>query len=218
MRYMYAGNEKGRGMTSGKAKQRSRHHKTFPKVAARRGIKRWEIAVIAGLAVLAAWGGWSWWHGQSVEENFLELAATGKFALTGIETPPETSSGHLSGGQTASYGERFPTSGAHVTTWVNPGTHDTVQTPAQLVHSLEHGMIVIYYDEPAGGDMAMLEDWASLYGGQWSGVVLAPAAGLGEEIVLTAWKKRLRLEKLNAPIAAAFIDRYRGRGPEKRVR
>ncbi len=205
-------------MAQGKARKRSRHRKAAARAAARRGIKRWEIAFIAIAVVLAAWGGWSWWRGQAVEENFLELAAVGKAALFGIETPPVTSSGHLAGNQTGAYGGRFPTSGAHVTQWANPGVYDTPPSPSKLVHSLEHGMIVVYYDEPADDDLAMLEDWASLYGGPWSGIVLAPAVGLGQEIVLTAWRKRLRLETFSAPAAAAFIDRYRGRGPETRVR
>ncbi len=205
-------------MAHGKTRQRSRHRKAAARAAARRGIKRWEIAFIAIAVVLAAWGGWSWWRGQAVEENFLELAAVGKAALFGIETPPVTSSGHLAGNQTGAYRGRFPTSGAHVTQWATPGIYHTPPPPSKLVHSLEHGMIVVYYDQPADGDMAMLEDWASLYGGPWSGIVLAPAAGLGEGFVLTAWRKRLRMENFDAPAAAAFIDRYRGRGPEHRVR
>lgn len=37
-------------------------------------------------------------------------------------------------------------------------------------------------------------------------------------ILLTAWTKMLRLAKFDAASAAAFIDRFRGRGPEHPVR
>ncbi len=42
--------------------------------------------------------------------------------------------------------------------------------------------------------------------------------GLGSDLVLTAWTKRLRLASFDAPLAAAFVDAYRGRGPEHPVR
>ena len=35
---------------------------------------------------------------------------------------------------------------------------------------------------------------------------------------MTAWRKRLRLKTFDASAAAAFIDAYRGRGPENPVR
>ncbi len=42
--------------------------------------------------------------------------------------------------------------------------------------------------------------------------------GMGKRVVLVAWTKLLRLRKFDAASAAAFIDAYRGRGPEQRVR
>jgi hypothetical protein len=49
-------------------------------------------------------------------------------------------------------------------------------------------------------------------------MVVTPKPGLGRDVVLTAWGKRLRLSPFEAPAAAGFIDRFRGRGPEKAVR
>ena len=39
-----------------------------------------------------------------------------------------------------------------------------------------------------------------------------------EVVVMTAWTKLLRLEAFDEASAAAFIDLFRGRGPENRVR
>ncbi|MCG8458808.1 MAG: ABC transporter permease, partial [Holophagales bacterium] len=66
------------------------------------------------------------------------------------------------------------------------------QRPGQLVHALEHGSVVIYYDQPGPEALATLKDWAGLYTGTWDGVVLTPMDGLGEEVVLNAWTKTLR--------------------------
>ena len=86
------------------------------------------------------------------------------------------------------------------------------------MHAAEHGNIVIYYDTPGDAVRQTLDSWTDLYGAQWSGVVVTPAPGLGAAVVLTAWRKVLRLDPFDAAMAAAFVDAYRGRGPEKPVR
>jgi hypothetical protein len=45
-----------------------------------------------------------------------------------------------------------------------------------------------------------------------------PRPGLDDAIVLTAWRRRLRLSQFDRSAAAAFIDAFRGRGPERQVR
>jgi hypothetical protein len=37
-------------------------------------------------------------------------------------------------------------------------------------------------------------------------------------VVLTAWRKILKLDTFEPASAAAFVDAYRGRGPENKVR
>jgi hypothetical protein len=98
------------------------------------------------------------------------------------------------------------------------GGLSATRAPTQLVHALEHGNVVIDYGEPAPEGMERLERWAALYDGQWSGLVVTPAVGLGEAAVLTAWTERRELDSFDPAAAAAFIDAYRGRGPEHPVR
>ena len=186
--------------------------------ARRRGLQRWEIAVIVVAAVAAAWAGWSSWRGDRAEDRFLELAAGGAASLSNIQTIPDAGGGHLELGQSVSYGTRFPTSGVHDRVWVNPGVYDETRPPTGLVHSLEHGMVVIYYDRPDAAVMETLRSWAALYAGPWSGIVVAPAPGIGDMIMMTSWNRTLRLQPFEPAVAAAFVDRYRGRGPEQPVR
>ena len=82
----------------------------------------------------------------------------------------------------------------------------------------EHGLIVVYYDKPGTEALETLTAWAQLYDAPWSGVVLTQKPGLGEALVLTAWNRLFRLERFDTAAAAAFIDAFRGRGPEKPVR
>jgi hypothetical protein len=167
-----------------------------------------------GVAGLAAW----WWQGHTTKARFLALAQAGRPALEQVETQPNLGRSHLQAGETHNYAAAFPTSGPHSLTPTKPGVYDKPQPPTMLVHALEHGDIVIYYDKPPADVMTQLEDWAGLYTGQWAGVILAPGGGLGEGIVLIAWRKVLTQDRFDAAAAAAFIDEFRGRGPEHPVR
>ena len=173
-----------------------------------------------GLAAVVIAGAAAWFSYQSreVEEAFLDHARRGSDSLDKVERTANEGGGHLSPGASVRYLGDPPTSGRHDLKWVDPGVYDTVQRREKLVHSLEHGMIVIYYDTPKAAAFETLKQWADLYGGAWSGLVLTRKPGLGASIVLTAWNRVLRLKTFDADAAAAFIDAYRGRGPEKPVR
>lgn len=176
------------------------------------------VITMAVLAILIAGAGFMWWRSFSAERDFLALAERGKGALSRVKTGFSAGGGHLSPGQAYGYADKFPTSGPHDRVWTDPGFYEVPQPPTRLVHAAEHGNIVIYYDTPAADVLEPLKRWASLYDAQWSGIVITPMSGLGEAIVLTAWNKVLRLERFAAVAAAAFIDAYRGRGPERPVR
>ena len=78
--------------------------------------------------------------------------------------------------------------------------------------------IVIYIGRPRDEDMAAMTDWAKRWDGRWDGIVITPDPGLGRRVVLTAWQRRLALDSFDPAATAAFIDAYRGRGPENAVR
>jgi type II secretory pathway pseudopilin PulG len=174
------------------------------------------IAAVALAAVVA--GGVYWVNASKVESAFEALAAQGRDRLDAVETKQSKGRRHLSAGESYNYGETFPTSGPHALTWAPTGFHETAPHPTLVVHALEHGNIVIYYDQPGDEVLETLEDWTGLYTGRWDGLLAVPMSGLGKSLMLTAWTRQLRIDKFDAPLAAAFIDAYRGRGPEHPVR
>ena len=186
--------------------------------SARRGTSG--INILLGAVALAAVvaGGLFWWRTMAVEETFLALAAEGQPALEKVERFPNLGRKHLDPGQTHRYRSAFPTSGPHDLVWVRPGFYGRPQKPTLLVHALEHGNVVVYYDQPGDAALAALRDWTELYGGQWDGLVVTPDRSLGQTVVLTAWRKLLRLDRFAATAGAAFIEAHRGRGPENSVR
>jgi hypothetical protein len=174
------------------------------------------LMAIAAAAVLAA-GTW-WWQSHNAQSRFDALVPDGQAALQKVETLPDLGRTHLAAGQTQIYDSPTPTSGPHDPTPTPTGFYTNPQPPTQIVHALEHGNIVIYYDTPEAEVLSTLKDWAGLFGGEFDGVVVTPGPGLGKAVVMTAWRKILRLGRFDPAAAAAFVDAYRGRGPEHPVR
>ena len=182
------------------------------------GTRRLNVVIAAVALAAAVAGGMYWYTASRTESAFLALADQGRDRLEAVESETNKGRRHLGPGETHSYGDSTPTSGPHDTTWAKTGFHETAQVPTRVVHALEHGNVVVYYDRPGEAVIETLKDWTGLYTGQWDGLLAVPMPGLGEGLVLTAWTKELRLDTFDAPLAAAFIDAYRGRGPEHPVR
>ena len=182
------------------------------------GAKTFNILLgLAAVAALAA-GVSYWMTNRGTEAEFLALAAEGRDRLEGVITHPNLGRTHLEPGQVYHYPAEFPTSGPHDRIWAEPGFYDAPPPRTRTVHALEHGNIVIYYDSPGADVLDTLKAWTKLYVGQWDGMLTVPKRGLGESIVLTAWVKELRQDRFDPASAAAFIDAFRGRGPENPVR
>ncbi|MBI3452970.1 MAG: DUF3105 domain-containing protein [Rhodospirillales bacterium] len=174
------------------------------------------LAAIAAAVVIG--GGIMWWNSIKTGREFATLAAAGAAILAKVENHSDLGRQHLRVGEPYLYPSRLPTSGPHDPTWVTAGFHDSFQSPTRLVHALEHGNVVIYYDRPGDAVLTHLRAWGGLFTGQWDGLVATPLAGLGPAVVLTAWNKSLRLDPFDAAAAAAFIEAFRGRGPENPAR
>lgn len=69
----------------------------------------------------------------------------------GTETLPDEGRWHMEPGEHWEYRSTPPTSGPHDPKWIKAGFYGTSQTPEKLVHSLEHGDVVIYYDQAGNG-------------------------------------------------------------------
>lgn len=115
------------------------------------------------------------------------------------------------------------TSGPH---WGNPGSWGVYTTPAaesQVIHNLEHGGIVIWYDPGRLDDSSIqaLEDYvdtqvASGVSGRfkfivspWGGVDPLPAP-----VIATAWRYLLELQSADTGAIAEFARARYGRSPE----
>ncbi len=180
--------------------------------------KRINMVIAAAVAVGLVAGGLYWGRSFLAEDEFQTLAAQGVDRLAAIENQVNHGGGHLNLGETHIYSEDIPTSGRHDRIPTKPGFYEQAQPQTKLVHALEHGHVIVYYSRLDPEATEMVRGWTELYSGQWDGVIAVPLAGLDKRVVLAAWNKLLRLDKFDAAATAAFIERFRGRGPENPVR
>lgn len=200
-----------------KRQSQSRHLNWGPNVSGKQRTR--DRLIVLGVVVVALiGGGWFWWSQTRATTAFEDLAAAGAGVLDRVRTEPSVGNNHLPIGQRITYPSQFPTSGDHDSRPIRAGFYEEPQWPERLVHAQEHGHIVIYYDQLDPADREILKSWTGLYTGQWSGVIATPMPGIGRRVVLVTWTKLLRLRKFDAASAAAFIEAYRGRGPEQQVR
>jgi len=113
------------------------------------------------------------------------------------------------------YGTNPPTSGKHNPIPAEDGAY--AQSPGQehLVHSLEHGRIVVQFRPPASetlkGQLKSLIDEDPYH------MILTPNPDMPYAVAATAWTQMLACKQPNERIfdaIRAFKQRYRDRGPE----
>ncbi len=141
--------------------------------------------------------------------------------LAGLEFFPGEGQTHVEEGTRVTYKTDPPTSGFHYARWLPPGVYEIDKAkPEVLVHNLEHGNIVIYFDrgQLSKVDLDQLLEMPKKYAGQWDGVILVAQKGLKTPIILTAWRAKLPLGQYDTKKVNQFLDAFRGRGPENPIR
>jgi len=141
--------------------------------------------------------------------------------LEGVLFFPEEGRTHVPKETRVTYKTSPPTSGFHYDKWLPPAAYEEDKTePELLVHNLEHGNVVIYFDKERLGksDIDALMAFPKKHAGQWDGVLVVAKKGMEQPLTLTAWRTTLPLKAYNAEAVAAFFDAFLGRGPENPVR
>jgi hypothetical protein len=118
--------------------------------------------------------------------------------------------------ENVSYKTNPPTSGDHHPIPAEDGVYIESPRVEQLVHSLEHGRIIIQFDRDAPeGTKAGLQ---ALYEEDPQHMILTVnATGMPYEVAATAWTESLTCPEMNAGVYDAirtFRDEHRDQGPE----
>ena len=136
------------------------------------------------------------------------------------------------------YNSNPPTSGPHDLVWTKAGVYDKPEGDGHLIHSLEHGYVIISYDcsakqnlvsednaqnlatESAEADKDCLDFVDKLkerIEKDSSKLILIPRPALDANFALTAWTRidKFKTEEANMERVDNFIDSLRNHGPEQ---
>ena len=185
------------------------------------------LPLLVGVAVLAAAGAaiyltvFSGPAAEGIEGQPLDDRGD-QSRLGAVEAFPNQGTQHVDRGTQVDYAQMPPLSGPHYSGTVDAGFYSEQQPLGDLVHTLEHGAVVVYYDPAATTPEVneSLREFASVHTGTWRSVVVVPnpVQNPDSPYVLTAWRHRLRMQEYDAQTVHAFLSEYLGRGPENPVR
>ncbi len=121
---------------------------------------------------------------------------------------------HVPNGTKVNYSTNPPTSGDH---YANPqpgGIYDKPVPDGNLVHSLEHGAVILWYksDVPAteSAQLKSIFDNVSV-----SKKIMVPRDSLDIPVALTSWGRLLKLQTTDESQIKAFMETNEDRGPEQ---
>lgn len=120
----------------------------------------------------------------------------------------------------ASYAVDPPAGGNHDPSAAPAGLYDGAgQSPPkdpQLVHSLEHGFVVIWHRP--GLSEADLAAVHGVFDDHPDDVLVVPRASLKGKVAATSWGRRLLCGEVEPDVLSEFVDLYRNKSPEPGVR
>jgi hypothetical protein len=170
------------------------------------------------LALATSAGSWS--CGSEIESHAGEPMGE----CGAVETSYENGSGsHLSECSDIEYPMSPPVFGDHYPSWAAFQTYDFPVPLGYLVHSLEHGAVVFFYDCPDGcaDEVSEVQTFIDelpadplCAAAVKRRVILVPSPGLGTRWAAAAWGYSVRAACFDRAIFQQFYDAHVAQGPE----
>ncbi len=170
------------------------------------------FAVIATPAILIA--AVVLWQLYGPRETPLETLALAPGECSPPQSVTSYGRGDLpEGTQIPAYTDYPPLSGSHLNAPLANGILREPLNNSDLsrgVHSLEHGRVIVYYNNLSDAERVQLEN---LVGAERK-VIVAPWTNLKDKVVLAAWTRWQRCNGINDQAVLTFINNNRDKGPE----
>ena len=115
---------------------------------------------------------------------------------------------------TPQYGTNPPTSGNHLQTPASPGFFEEAVDPGALVHNMEHGQIIFWYDPEAPPDV--IDALEAVVDQEFDASIAVPWEEIESpyNFAMTAWGASQHCRDVSQGVVNAFREEYQGRGPE----
>lgn len=112
------------------------------------------------------------------------------------------------------YNTNPPTSGWHYADQLaGAGIHDNEVTNEKVIHSLEHGGVVVNYKaDISKEDLDKIKEAFNRANGK---KILFPKKDLDKPIALSSWRRLLKLDNIDQDKIVEFIETNNNRSPEK---
>lgn len=148
--------------------------------------------------------------------------------------------GHVQIGTEVTYNSNPPTSGKHYADWIRAGVYETPRDDRNLVHSLEHGYVIMHYkcnqgnlgnqgeatksaEASSSGQLDTKQacderknQLAKIYDSKGKHkLIVVPRPNLDTNFALTAWHYIDKLNEFDQQRIEKFIDAHLNMGPEK---
>ena len=138
--------------------------------------------------------------------------------VANIQTIADQGKNHVKSDTQVEYGSNPPTSGPHYEEWTKAGVYEEPLADGNLVHSLEHGYVIISYN--CEQENPECKDLVSKVVAIWeekgrNKIIVTPRPSLDTKIALTAWTKLDKFDEFDAERINFFIDEFRNKGPER---
>lgn len=133
-------------------------------------------------------------------------------SLMGVNVPV-TGRNHLPVGTKIDYNSNPPAAGPHYDEPAHAGLYDKAPADGHLVHSLEHGAVILWYKpELPKADIATLK---SIFDQTRGKTIMAPRQNMDTPVALTSWGRVLKLKTIDEKAIKDFFDINIDRGPEQ---
>jgi hypothetical protein len=139
---------------------------------------------------------------------------TGEAGCGPVEEHEDEGQDHVD--TTPQYGTNPPTSGPHLQTPSSGGffDEDSPVEPGALVHNLEHGQIVFWYDPEA--PQTTIDAIEAVVDEQPEALLAVPWPDIESpyQFAMTAWTRSQHCRQVSEDVVNAFRAEFQGKGPE----
>lgn len=119
---------------------------------------------------------------------------------------------HVAKGTKVEYSSNPPHSGPHYDKTAGAGIYDKAIEDGHLIHSLEHGAVILWYDDKMS--KTDIEGLKKIFDKMTGKTIMTPRAGMGVPVALTSWTRILKLEKVDEKAILDFYEANYNRAPE----
>ena len=138
--------------------------------------------------------------------------STDTAACDSLQIMADEGRGHLQPGDPIpNYKSVPPTSGTHNPQWYPAGVYDKNADITQLIHSMEHGYVIMFYN---GIPQNQIDQLVRIQQSDPFKLSVAEYPNMPQKVAIAAWGHMQNCEGVNEQVIRSFVAQFRNHGPE----